>query len=69
MYNINDDNCWHEKEIMSCKKQINTQDFINCIHVDLKKEKKGNVKKKKKKPPSYSSTRLVILFSDELYLH
>ena len=28
---------WHEKQIKSCKKQIDIQDYINCIHVDLKK--------------------------------
>ena len=48
---------WHEKQIKSCKKQIDIQDYINCIHVDLKKtclemqrptEKQELVKKKKK---------------------
>ena len=28
---------WHEKQIKSCKKQIDIQVYINCIHVDLKK--------------------------------
>ena len=28
---------WHEKQIKSCKKQIDIHVYINCIHVDLKK--------------------------------
>ena len=30
---------WHEKQIKSCKKQIDIQDYINCIHVDLSRDK------------------------------
>ena len=31
-----------EKQIKSCKNQIDIQDYINCIHVDLKKTCLGN---------------------------
>ena len=50
---------WHEKQIKSCKKQIDIQDYINCIHVDLKKTE--NVSSDKTLSSEKNDTRSLIL--------